>query len=178
MNTHEKFIRETNQFDNYVEWLEAQITSVKGKNLLEIDEQYHKRENITKRLIDSFPETKDFNTKVWYDAIDLSYEVQIIFPKLLDSVQKERVENIITYWSHIPYVTTEGHYGIEWDMPRENSVALISIDFTKSASDDYGAREILEKLADWVENGTPVKADRTQKYEGVMRPMIVRADSV
>jgi len=179
MNTHEKFIRDTNQFDNYVKWLEAQITS--DIELDELDENsldYDSPENIRKRLIDGFTMTKNYETKVWYDAVGLSYQTEIIFPEILSQSEMEQVDNIITYWSHIPYVSVEGNYGIGWKIVRDNSIAIIEIDFTKSASDDYGAREILEKLADWVENGTPVKADRTQKYEGVMRPLIVRADSV
>lgn len=176
MNTHEKYIRETNQFDTYVEWLEVQIIPVNEPD--ENSPEYDSPKNIRKRLIDGFTMTKNYETKVWYDAVGLSYQTEIIFPRVLGYKEKLEVENIINYWSHIPYVSIEGNYGMEWKKVRKNSIAVIEIDFTKSASDDYGAREILEKLADWVENGTPVKKDNTQKYKGVIKPLIVRADSV
>jgi hypothetical protein len=165
MNTHEKFIRESNQFDNYVEWLEAQIEDAP-------EEEPELLHGIFYRVFDR----KHYDTIIQYDNTELSYQTQIVFPRILNLDEKEQVENIINYWSHIPYVSVEGNYGMEWKTENSRNAITIEIDFTKSASDDYGAREILEKLAEWVWKGTPVRTDNSQKYESVIKPLMVRAD--
>lgn len=117
--------------------------------------------------------------KIVYDAKNknLSYAVDILFPKVLDADERIAVEGVARYWGNIPYVTYEGIYGTKWfeysDL--KQSKIRISVDFTKSASDDIGYREVLEKLADWVENGTPVRKDKTQKELGVgIQPIAVK----
>lgn len=168
MNTHEKYIKESNQFDNYVEWLEAQIKDEPKREPKETEFLG----GIFYRVFDK----KHYNTIIEYDNTDLSYQTEIVFPRILALEEKEQVENIINYWSHIPYVSVEGNYGMEWKTINGRNAIKIEIDFTKSASDDYGAREILEKLAEWVWKGTPVRTDHTQKHESVIKPLMVRAD--
>ena len=162
MNLHEKYIEETGQQVQYLKWVEKTLQKV----LTDESEPAEKSpRDVAERIIDQYNSMSiPIKTEIDYDAEDLGYRTEIIFPKLLDIVQKEEVENIIEYWSNIPYVTTEGNYGTEWFVVRDNTVVLINIDFTKSASDDYMAREILEKLADWVTFGTPKRKDKTQKY--------------
>lgn len=174
MNTHEKYIRETNQYDKYVEWLESKITPEEPKNVTEDYTALDKARDI----IDSFYRMKDFDTLIDYEATDLSYQTQIIFPRVLSLDEKEQVENIINYWSKIPYVSVEGNYGIEWARIKNNSIVTVDIDFTKSASDDYMAREILEQLAEWIWQGTQIRRDNTRAVDGVIKPLAVRADSV
>ena len=117
--------------------------------------------------------------EITYDAEDndLGYAVDIMFPKILDADERIAVEGVARYWGNIPYVTYEGIYGTEWfEYPDlKQSKIRIQVDFTKSASDDIGFREVLEKLADWVENGTPARKDKTQKELGVgIKPIAVR----
>jgi len=183
MTPQEKYIRETNQYDKYVEWLEKMaqisynITSPSLYNEPEVDERLPLA-TITQNYIDSFYRQRSYKTFISYEEADLSYQTQIIFPRLLTINEAETVESIIEYWSHIPYVSVEGHYGVEWLRLPKNSAVVINIDFTKSASDDYLGREILEKLAEWMTEGTPIRKDNTRKYDGVVKPLVVRADSV
>lgn len=177
MTPQEKYIRETNQYDRYVAWLESQIESKNNEeNPDDITEEALTIMESTRKYVDSFFKQSDYETSIIYDDPDLNYQTQIIFPRTLSLTEKEDIENIINYWSNIPYVSVEGYYGIEWMKVRDNSAVLILIDFTKSASDDYMMREILEKLAEWVWQGTPKRKDGSQKYEGVVKPLVVRAD--
>lgn len=100
----------------------------------------------------------------------LGYEVEVVFPRFLRPDEQEQVEGIINYWSAIPYVSSEGNYGIEWARSVGKYKAIISIDFTKTASDDIGAREVLEKLGDWIWHGTPIRKKNGRKWEGVIKP--------
>jgi hypothetical protein len=181
MTPQEKYIKETNQYDRYVAWLESKMSVISTSlyNEPEVEEEMNLMET-TRGLIAQFllKQGKVFyNTEIDYEAEDLSYQTQIIFPRILTLSEKEDVENIINYWSNIPYVSVEGNYGIEWGKSGDYSFVIISIDFTKSASDDYMLREILEKLAEWVWRGTPVRKDNKRKYDGVVKPLVVRADA-
>jgi hypothetical protein len=182
MNLHQTYIEETGQQITYLKWVEKKL-----QTLLENQPNpNHEAEEVETNLMETtrgliiefFSENTKHNyeTYINYDAGDLSYQTQIIFPRRLELSEKENVENIINYWSNIPYVSVEGNYGLEWGKSGNYSFVIISIDFTKSASDDYMLREILEKLADWVWRGTPVRKDNKRKYDGVVKPIIVRAD--
>ncbi len=117
--------------------------------------------------------------RIIYDAKNknLGYAVDILFPKVLNNKERDAVEGVARYWGNIPYVTVEGIYGTEWFYYKDAKECKIRIqvDFTKSASDDIGGREVLEKLAEWVTNGTPKRRDNTSKEEGVgIQPISVR----
>lgn len=123
--------------------------------------------------------------KIIYDATDLSYQVEVRFPRLLKGNERLMAENIAKYWGNIPYVTTEGVYNVEWKNKRRgelsNSVMILDIDFTKSASDDIGGRDVLELLAEYLENGTAVRVKApytgTKKWEGLeLEPTSIRTD--
>lgn len=118
-----------------------------------------------------------YDTIIDYHASNLEYLVQVVFPHNISNAVKKKVEAIINYWGHIAYVSTEGVMGITWPL---NYMAIIDIDFTKSASDDYLYREPLELLAEFIENGTPMRSQRnmTRKHEGVVRPTYVRTTAV
>lgn len=182
-NLHEKFIEETGQIPHYLKWVQEKLQKVltetpEPEDTTE-DENLSLMEH-TRHIIGQFLLKQDrvfYNTEINYEAEDLSYQTQIIFPRILTLSEKETVENIINYWSNIPYVSVEGNYGIEWGKSGDYSFVIISIDFTKSASDDYMLREILEKLAEWVWRGTPVRKDNKRKYDGVVKPLVVRADA-
>ena len=108
---------------------------------------------------------------------NLSYAVDILFHRILTVNERIAVEGVARYWGNIPYVTVEGIYGTEWITSHDvNQCRIrIQVDFTKSASDDIGGREVLEKLADWVTNGTPLRRDNTRKEAGVgIQPISVR----
>jgi hypothetical protein len=124
-------------------------------------------------------------TKFDYEATDLSYKVEVTFPRVLEYKEQLTAQNIASYWGNIPYVTTEGIYDVEWknkwrgEFPK--SVMTISIDFTKSASDDIGGRDVLELLAGYLENGTAVRVKApysgTRKWEGLdLEPTLIRTD--
>ena len=124
-------------------------------------------------------------TKFDYEATDLSYQVEVTFPRTLDYGEQLTAQNIAGYWGSIPYVTQEGVDSVEWknrwrgEFPK--SVMLIHIDFTKSASDDIGGRDVLELLADYLENGTAVRVrapySGTKKWEGLeLEPTLIRTD--
>ena len=176
MNLHKQYIEETNQTESYVEWLENKLseqpTSVTAKYDFNHVDNFIPGESYLKNLGD------DPETEIVYDVDYLSYATEIWFLRKLSHSEMEQVEGIINYWSSIPYVSTEGNYGIEWATRNGMSRCLINIDFTKSSSDDYGARNILELLAEWVENGTPERKTKhyTRLIEGVMRPLRIACD--
>jgi len=184
MNLHKKFIEEIGYVQEYIDWLEKKVLSSQGTPYKVPDEPLLTQQEIEDALGISIPaKTEDmivpkfkYTTEILYDVDFLSYQTEIWFPRALDHKEREAVEGIINYWSAIPYVSVEGNYGIIWGGAQNLSRCVIDIDFTKSASDDYIAREILEKLADWIENGTPVKRDHTQKHKGVIKPTRIAAD--
>ena len=180
MNLHEQFIKETNQYDKYVSWLESKVDGEKfdlfpeeeNDDLIENDSYFLPADRLK------------YETKIDYDAQDLSYQTEIIFPRLLSLSEKEEVENLVNYWSALPYVSVEGNYGMEWKRMKTNkdnffiNTLIVLIDFTKSASDDYTSRGILEQLAEFIWHGTPVKRNGQRTIEGVIKPLAVRADNV
>ena len=168
MNLYKKFVKETGLKEDYIKWLEK---AVEGTNDTAVLIPVKENVGIPKRPTDA-----NYETAIEYDDPQLSYRTEIWFPRHLTISEMEMVESIINYWSAIPYVSYEGNYGIEWHRTNGMNNALISIDFTKSSSDDYMAREILEKLALWIENGTPVKKNGTQKHKGVIKPVKISAD--
>ena len=182
MNLHKKFIEEIGYVQEYIDWLEKKVLSSQGTPYKVPDEPLLTQQEIEDALGISIPaKTEDmivpkfkYTTEILYDSDLLAYATEVVFPGSLTNAETKDVENIINYWSSIPYVSVEGNYGIQWD--KNLKKCMISIDFTKSASDDYVARGILEKLADWLENGTPVKKDGTRKYVGVIRPLKISAD--
>jgi len=181
MTPQEKYIKETKQYDKYIAWLEAQISVLSPSlyNEPEVEKEMNLMEttrNLISVFISQHKNKHDYETYIDYDASDLSYTTQVIFPRDLRLPEKQEVENIINYWSHIPYVSVEGNYGIEWGKSGSYDFVIIHVDFTKSASDDYMLREILEKLAEWIWQGTPKRKQGDRKYEGVVKPIIVRAD--
>ena len=118
-----------------------------------------------------------------YDAKKLTYKVEVVFPYTLTDSKKELAEEIIKYWGRIPYVSVEGIYSIQWvnrwQGYNKKSIVYISVDFTKSASDDYLMREPLEKLGEWLFKGTPRRKDGTQKHKGLYVEIIsVRTSEV
>lgn len=124
-------------------------------------------------------------TKFDYEATDLSYQVEVTFPRLLEYGEQLTAQNIAGYWGSIPYVTQEGIYSVEWKNrwrgESSKSVMVIDVDFTKSASDDIGGRDVLELLAGYLENGTAVRVKApytgTKKWEGLgLEPTLIRTD--
>jgi len=183
MNSHEKYIRETKQYENYVAWLESKINNqVAIGEPIEDGEEY--QDDVVENNSYFLPhDMSNYHTNIDYEAGDLSYETEIIFPRILKLEEKEQVENLVSYWSALPYVSVEGNYGMEWKRLKTNkdtfiNTLIVSIDFTKSASDDYMSRGILEQLAEFMWHGTPVKRNNTRTIEGVIKPLAVRADNV
>ena len=124
-------------------------------------------------------------TKFDYEATDLSYQVEVTFPRLLEYGEQLTAQNIAGYWGSIPYVTQEGIYSVEWKNKwrgeSSKSVMIIDVDFTKSASDDIGGRDVLELLAGYLENGTAIRVKSpwtgTKKWEGLeLEPTLIRTD--
>lgn len=168
----EAFIKEKDLSQTYTEWLESKLYDSTPTNDDEVD-----LDEIEVWIKPAFG--KDYDTQINYHAKHLSYQVEVIFPRVLSRNEEISIENIINYWSAIPYVSVEGNYGMSWGKKYNMSFILIEIDFTKSASDDYISREVLEKLAEWIRNGTPERRDRTRKHESLgIKPVAVRADSV
>jgi hypothetical protein len=177
-----EFIKENGLEDKYTSWLETKLQkTLPHKTLPAVTESMDNMftdQDENPSIGNIYYLNNSYETEIDYDADHLAYKTQVCFPRLLSKDEKEVVENIIDYWSAIPFVSAEGNYGIEWTRKARQSFATIDIDFTKSTSDDYGAREILEKLAEWIWHGTPVKRDNTRTIEGVEKPVSVRAGSV
>lgn len=111
-----------------------------------------------KILAESFKQ-QSTTPEVIYSERGEFYEVRVTFNRSLSYNEKLQVGNVIEYWGSIPYC---GEYlGIEW---LNNHVALVSQDITKSASDDWGCRNVLELLLEYLQNGTPI---RTTNKSGV-----------
>jgi len=173
MNLYKQFVKEKGLKADYVEWLERKVS---GDNEPEIG----------KRAIvaDTFQNTSFYDDNgilIDYSCSMLGYEVEVVLPRLLSTNEETEVNGIIEYWSHLPYVSVEGNYGIEWKKykNKDRQKVIISIDFTKSASDDYGARQILELLGEYIMNGTPYrKRTKDQKWRGVCRPVSVKSGSM
>lgn len=160
----EAFIKEKDLEWTYTEWLESKLSSTVIA---------------TSKPVTDFPPFKSYDTEIDYDVALLSYQVEVLFPRVLNRDEQINVEDIINYWSAIPYVSTEGNDGMSWGRTKGLNFVKIEIDLTKSASDDYRSREILEKLAEWIWKGTPERRDRTRKHESLgIKPLAVRADSV
>jgi hypothetical protein len=165
MNLYKQFVKETGLKSDYVKWLESKLTLTDGNS------KVAKKPKVGK-IINMPP--KDYETIIDYDDQRLSYQVRVDFPRGLKRNEQELVEGIINYWSALPFVSVEGNYGIDWPFV---NVAIIDIDFTKSASDDYMSHEILEKLAEWIWQGTPIrKTTKDRKWEGVIKPTKISAD--
>ena len=175
MNLYKQFVKETGLKANYVKWLEnkfndkedaKQVNASNNKTLSNLDDS-------DSAFIDSNGIIID------YDDPTLGYEVAVKFSRFLIFNEREQIEDIIHYWSSIPYVSTEGHYGIRWILTENNTHELIcNIDFTKSASDDIGAYNVLEKLGEWIWHGTPIRKKNGRKFEGVAIPYSIKAGSM
>ena len=167
MNLYKQFLKETGLKSDYVKWLESKVTS--KDNEPEI--------GINAIVDDSFID--DNGITIDYSNPNLGYEVAVVFPRMLQTDECDQVNNIIDYWSALPFVSVEGNYGVTWIQTKKKSIAMINIDFTKSASDDYGAREILEQLGEFIWKGTPMrKRTKDRKWEGVIRPISVKSGSM
>lgn len=158
MEVYLEFLEENNLKQKYIEWLENKI-------------------NPKQVIVSSTAKTPhDYKTKIEYNDSTLWYETMVYFPRFLSSSEMETVNNIINYWSALPFVSTEGNNGVKWGINKNSHCVTIDIDFTKSASDDYTSHEILEKLGEWIWHGTPLrKKTKDRKYEGVLQPTRVSA---
>ncbi|MFA6570177.1 MAG: hypothetical protein WCT77_02970 [Bacteroidota bacterium] len=166
MNLHKEFIEDTNQLPAYIDWLE---TKVENKRVAKAVDEINKTPKHFK--------IRNYETEIDYDNQNLNYQVRVDFPRLLSLNERKQVEDVINYWSKLPFVSVEGNDGIQW-ITNIGNYAIIDIDLTKSASDDYMAHEILEKLAEWIWQGTPLrKKTHDRKYDGVIKPLKVSADS-
>lgn len=85
--------------------------------------------------------------------------VEIVFD---GPISKDRVENIIKYWGSLPFV---GEYErTDW----VNGKARIYVNVNKSASHNPQGRRILELLAEYLTEGTPLrKTDGARAFNGL-----------
>jgi hypothetical protein len=100
----------------------------------------------------------------------LSYEAIVVFNRRLKKAEQEIAKAIGYYWGRMPYVSLEGAGDIEFR--GDNSIMVIPVDLTKTASDDPGFHDIENKLGDWIEQGTPKRKDGTQKWAGLGKGIV------
>ncbi len=99
------------------------------------------------KLLDSTPKVP----QVIYPPNGEFYSVLVTFSRELSYEEKNRAQDIAEYWGSIPYCGE--NFGCAWSL----YVLEISQDITKSTSDDWGSRNVLELLLDYLQNGTPVR---------------------
>ena len=167
MNLYKQFVKETNLKADYVKWLEKKVASK------DIEPEIDDNSIVNDSVIDD-----DDGISIDYSNPLLGYEVEIVFPRHLTSYEQEQVKKIIDYWSALPFVSVEGNYGIEWERTNKEHKAIVSINFTKSASftksapDDYEVGHILKRLGEFIRHGTPIrKRTLDRKWEGVIKPI-------
>ncbi len=121
-----------------------------AKNMTDAINKYNFRDSTKLDLITSTK--KITSAEVIYPPNGEFYNVLIIFNRFLTHKEQDQIENIVKYWGAIPYC---GEYlGGIW----YNHYTLdISQDITKSTSDDWGGRNVLELLLDYLQNGTPIR---------------------
>ena len=175
MNLYKQFVKETGLKKEYIKWLEE--SNAEYRKIPKSDALYD--EPKTSMPMKDYSFIDDNGITIDYSNPNLGYEVAVVFPRMLQTDECDQVNNIIDYWSALPFVSVEGNYGVTWIQTKKKSIAMINIDFTKSASDDYGAREILEQLGEFIWKGTPMrKRTKDRKWEGVIRPISVKSGSM
>ena len=170
MNLYKQFVKEKGFKKEYLKWLEKKME--KESNTLYDEPKAGKNAANNTMFLD------DNNIWIEYENPELNYEVEVVFSRHLNLYEQEQVENIINYWSALPFVSVEGNNGIKW-LNNNNHRVIINIDFTKSASDDISNRKVLEQLGEWIWQGTPIrKRTGDKKWEGVIRPVKISSGSM
>ena len=119
------------------------------------------QEEINKSLDEYYSVKPAKPPKIVYPDGDIqSVEIKFANKRSVSHNSIENAESIVMYWAAIPYV---GEFlTMKWV---GNFTLLVNVDTTKSTSDDIGARNILELLYNYLENGTPLRKNGTRAVD-------------